>query len=202
MIFCCSPNSPTGNLLRIEDIEKLCKIFPGIVVLDEAYIEFSSQESLAKRVREFENLVILRTMSKAWGLAGIRVGYAIANPQVIEYLNRIKMPYAVNSISEYCAREALKNKKKLSILCNRMKRERTILAQKLSARGLTVFPSEANFLLIKIPQASICVQRLAEKFKIVVRDFSSKPRLKDCIRITVGTPTENKKLITALTKLL
>ncbi len=202
MLFCASPNSPTGNLLNPNDLEKLCAIFPGIAVIDEAYVEFSSQPSFAENICGFENLVILRTLSKAWGLAGIRVGYCIANPLIIEYLMKIKPPYNVNSISASLAEKTLNNKEKLAEFRQRIIQERTRLSYKLKKLGATVFLSETNFLLVKIPSASSVVKKLAENFGIIVRDFSSKPLLKDCFRVTVGTPEENQAFIQALSNFL
>ncbi|MBI2638378.1 histidinol-phosphate transaminase [Candidatus Peregrinibacteria bacterium] len=202
MLFCASPNSPTGNLLNPSDLKKLCAIFPGIIVIDEAYIEFSSQPSFAENLRRFKNLVILRTLSKAWGLAGIRVGYCIANPLIIEYLMKIKPPYNMNSVSASLAEKALKNKENLAELRQKMMQERTRLSHELKKLGATVFPSEANFLLVKIPSASSIIKKLAEDFTIIVRDFSSRPLLKDCFRVTVGTREENRAFIQSLTTFL
>lgn len=202
MFFCASPNSPTGNRLNTEDLKKLCTIFPGIIVIDEAYVEFSSQPSFVKNLRRFENLVILRTLSKAWGLAGLRVGYCIANPLAIKYLMKIKPPYNVNCISAALAEEALNNKEKMAEFRQRIILEQTRLSYELKKLGATVFPSKTNFLLVKIPSASSVVKKLAENFGIIVRDFSAKPLLKDCFRVTVGTPEENRAFIQALSNFL
>jgi histidinol-phosphate aminotransferase len=202
MVFCCSPNSPTGNLLSLEDIEDLCLIFRGIVVVDEAYIEFSSSESIVEKIKQFPNLVVTRTFSKAWGLAGLRVGYAVANEEIIDYLNKVKPPYNLNRISALMATKALKQEKKLWRMRNRIVKERDFLQQNLEKLGLKVLPSEANFLLVKVPNASEIVKTLAEKFGVIVRDFSSKPLLSDSFRVTVGTRKENNIFIQSLTKLL
>jgi len=202
IIFLCSPNNPTGNLIRLEDVEKICRSFNGIVVVDEAYIEFSSKPSLVGKVSSIENLVILRTFSKAWGLAGIRVGYAVAQETVIEYLNKIKLPYNLNKISSRLATEALKNKEKMLEFRKIILGEREKLANSLTDLGFKVFPSEANFLLVNYPNASDITKKLALNYAIIIRDFSSKPLLKDCVRISVGTPEQNELLIKSLNKII
>lgn len=201
MIFLASPNSPTGNLIKEVDIEKLCKTFRGIVVVDEAYVEFSSESSFVSRVKDFENLVVLRTFSKAWGLAGLRVGYCIANPKTIEYLNKIKPPYNLNRLSSFLAVKALENYEKLFEFRDKITQERKRLAHELKKLGCKVFPSEANFLMVQVPDASGIVKKLARD-GLIVRDFSTKPRLKDCFRISVGTPEQNRLLIQALSQIL
>lgn len=202
ILFCASPNSPTGNILNAENLKKLCAIFPGIVVIDEAYVEFSSRPSFTENLRRFKNLVILRTLSKAWGLAGLRIGYCMANPLIIEYLMKIKPPYNVNCISAALAEEVLNDKEKMAEFRQRIIRERIRLGRELEKLGATVFPSETNFLLVKIPGAAVLVQKLAKNYGIIVRDFSTKQLLKDCFRVTVGTPEENKTFIQALSTLL
>ncbi len=202
LLFCCSPNNPTGTVIPLQDIERLCRSFKGIVVLDEAYIEFSSTPSATDKVRKLENLVILRTFSKAWGLAGIRVGYAVAQKEIIEFLNRIKPPYNLNRLSSVVATKALSQYPKVVKWRNQIIKERGRLSQAFQRLGFTVFPSEANFLLVRIPNATVIAQGLAARFGIIVRDFSSNPLLKDCIRISVGTPKQNTLLVATLIKLL
>jgi histidinol-phosphate aminotransferase len=202
LIFCCSPNNPTGTLIPFQDIERLCQNFKGVVVVDEAYIEFASKPSLISKVGQLENLVVLRTFSKAWGLAGIRVGYAVAQEQVIEYLNKIKPPYNLNRISGKLATQALAQYPKMLEFRETILTERGKLAKNLANLGFTVFPSEANFLLVSCPKASEAAKRLALDYGIIIRAFGSKPMLKDCVRISVGTPEQNKLLVKALTKIL
>ncbi|MEK7524057.1 MAG: histidinol-phosphate transaminase [Patescibacteria group bacterium] len=202
ILFCCSPNSPTGSLLRTQDIEKLCKTFKGIVVLDEAYVEFSSQPTLIKKTEAFENLVVLRTLSKAWGLAGLRVGYAVANRTVIEYLNKIKPPYNIAQISLFLATKALTDKKKMEKMVEKILTEREKMLRRLEDLDCMVFHSETNFLLVRIANASQKVKELAENFGIIVRDFSDKPKLQNCMRITIGTPEENERFLSAFASLL
>lgn len=202
LIFLCSPNSPTGNLLKVADIEKICASFNGIVVLDEAYVEFSSQSSLVSKIGSFPNLVIVRTLSKAWGLAALRVGYAVANREIIEYLNRIKPPYNLNGLSSFLAAKALENPKKLKLMVEKILLERKRMESMLKQEGVFVFPSETNFLLLRVPDASQVAYRLAKDFGIIVRDFSGKPRLANCLRVTVGKPEENDFFIQSLLTLV
>lgn len=202
LLFCCSPNNPTGTVIPLRDIEKLCRRFMGIVVLDEAYIEFSSTPSAVKEITRFGNLVILRTFSKAWGLAGIRVGYAVAQKEIIDYLNRIKMPYNLNRISSQLAVDALAQYPKMIAGKTLLVKERNKLSDSLKELGFTVFPSEANFLLTRFPNASAVATRLAKEYGLIVRDFGSKPLLKDCVRISVGTPEQNRVLVETLANLL
>ena len=202
IIFLCSPNNPTGTLVNLEDVETICKNFKGIVVVDEAYIEFASKSSFVKEIPNIKNLVVLRTFSKAWGLAGIRVGYAVAQEVLIEYLNKIKLPYNLNRISSGLAVEALKNYQKMLEFRIVILEERKKLAEKLTDLGFKVFPSEANFLLVSYPNASDIAKRLAVNYGIIIRDFNSKPLLKDCVRISVGSPEQNELLIKSLIKIL
>jgi len=202
IVFCCSPNNPSGTLVSLEDIEKITKNFKGLFVVDEAYVEFASKPSLASKVKLIENLCVIRTFSKAWGLAGIRVGYAVANEKVIEYLNKIKPPYNLNRLSSKLAIEALSQYQKLIEFRQLVLNERKKLAEDLTKLGFRVFSSEANFLLCYYPKSSQIAKKLAIGFAIIVRDFGSKPSLNDCIRITVGTPEQNLRLIQSLTKIL
>ncbi len=202
MVFCCSPNNPTGTLMKLNDIERLCESFNGIIVVDEAYVEFSSQPSFIKKVVDFDNLVILRTFSKAWGLAGARVGYAIAHELIIEYLQRIKYPYNLNRVSSKLAIDALGQYEKMMEFRTLILNEREKLARELTKLKFRVFPSEANFLLVYYPNASVIAKKLAESAGIIVRDFNSKPLLKDCLRISIGTPEQNELLIQSLMKLI
>lgn len=208
LIFCCSPNNPTGSLLNVNDIVELCNSFRGYVVLDEAYVEFSSQGSLVKMIESCPNLLILRTFSKAWGLAGLRLGYMVGDEGVIAYLNKIKLPYNVNSLSQSLGIRALDNVERMTEVVSQVLDARAWLERKLKNLGLEVLPSEANFLMVKIDGsgsddlASRVVRILAEREGIVVRDFSSRSRLKNCFRVTVGTPKQNELLIQSLTSIL
>ena len=202
IIFLCSPNSPTGALISFEEVENICKKFNGVVVVDEAYIEFTSKPSLVNQISSLENLIILRTFSKAWGLAGIRVGYAVAQETIVDYLNKIKLPYNLNRISSKLAIEALGEYQKMLEFREIILTEREKLVNNLANLGFKVFSSEANFLLINYPNASGVAKKLALEYGIIIRDFGSKPMLKDCVRISVGSPEQNDLLIKSLKKLL
>ena len=202
MLFLCSPNNPTGKLVEPAVLERICGNFSGIVILDEAYIEFASASSSVEKIKNFENLVVLRTFSKAWGLAGIRVGYAVAGKEVIEYLNKIKPPYNLNRVSARIALEALKQSAKMAAFKDIILKERARLAESLAKLGFEVFPSEANFILARRVGASTLTKKLAEGQGIIIREFASQPLLKDCVRISVGTAEENTALLEALTKIV
>ncbi|MFH1536765.1 MAG: histidinol-phosphate transaminase [Patescibacteria group bacterium] len=203
IIIACSPNNPTGNLLSKKKILKLCqKYTKKIVLLDEAYIEFSSQASLIQMVKKYPNLIIIRTLSKAWGLAGLRLGYAVANPGVILALNKVKAPYNINSISQYLGTKALKNKKQMSSFKKVIIKERNKLINELKKINIPVFKSETNFLLIQVKCATEIYNKLAKKYGIIIRNRTDEPKLNNCLRITIGTPEQNKKLIKALTNIL
>lgn len=202
IIFCCSPNNPTSNLLRAENIEQICKRFRGIVVVDEAYIEFATKPSLAKKVEEIESLVILRTFSKIWGLAGIRVGYAIADERVIKYMDKIKAPYNVNRISSTLAISALRNKSKTLAFRRIILKERERMAKRLKEMGFVVYPSDANFLLVRYRDVSKMAKKLANESKLIVREFGNKRLLENCVRISVATPEQNDLLLAAIAKLV
>jgi histidinol-phosphate aminotransferase len=202
IIFLCSPNNPTGNLMRREDIREICTRFSGIVVVDEAYIEFASAPSLVKEIRAYPNLIIMRTFSKAWGLAGVRVGYAVANKKTIEYLDKVKPPYNINRISSRIAIGALKNRPAMTQMREVTLKERAGLVEALWALGFKVFPSDANFLLVKYSEISKVARNLAEQDGLIIRDFGNKPMLNDCVRISVGSPEQNALLINSLAKRL
>lgn len=201
LLFCCSPNNPTGNLLKTNDIELLSKSFSGIVVVDEAYVEFSGTPSLVGQLHLPENVVVLRTFSKAFGLAGLRVGYGIMNPKIVAYLNKIKPPYNMNAVSAYLAEEALSNQAQFLKWKREILQEREKLSKGLQSLGFVVFPSDANFILAKRANGSAIAKQLAERFKIIIRDVSGKPGLSDCVRVTVGTPKQNESLLKAMGEL-
>jgi histidinol-phosphate aminotransferase len=204
LIFLCSPNNPTGQTIPLRDIEQVLKS-KKIVVVDEAYIEFAAKKSCVKLLKQYPNLVVLRTFSKAWGLAGLRVGYALANEEVVGALAKVRAPYSVDGLSQALALQALKKQKQMEVSVQKILAEREKLSEALWELGLIVFPSEANFLLVKFPtkfSATKIYNQLVKQFGIVVRDFSKKPLLKNCLRITVGNDAENKKLIGSLGKVI
>lgn len=199
LIFLCSPNNPTGNCLNEKAIEKILKQFHGLVVLDEAYIDMSSKQSWLLRLNQFENLVILQTFSKVWGLANIRLGMAFASPEIIQILNKIKFPYNISGISQSLAFSALSNQGKKDEMVQQMIQQRAWLTEQLKALPIVdnVFPSEANFLLVMVRSAQDVYQYLLSQ-GIIVRDRSSLPRCRNCLRITVGDSETNLKLIEIL----
>ena len=208
MLFCCSPNNPTGNLLRREDVLSLCDNIRGIVVVDEAYIEFASTGSespkhqvwrdLASTVLENENLVVLRTLSKAWGLAGIRLGYCVANPFIVSYLLRIKAPYNVSTIAAHFALCSLENEEFITRSTQIIREERERLRSELAKipHVVRVFPSDANFLLVEFRNCEAVFESLRQHGIVVRR--RSEARLQNCLRISVGTPTENNLVLQCL----
>lgn len=202
IIFLCSPNNPTGNILGADKVNMLLKNFNGLVVLDEAYIDFASSPGWVDQLTFFNNLIILQTLSKAWGLASLRIGLCLAHPEIISVLNKIKSPYNISGVAQQLAIEALgqadtKEKQVQAILA-----QRAYLAQELAQLPLTlaVYPSEANFLFVKMINAKKIYQQLISK-GIIVRDRSHLILSADCLRITVGTPEENQRLIYELKKL-
>ncbi len=199
MIILCSPNNPTGNDLSTDAMKKITSRFHGIVVVDEAYVDFSDRESLAQEVVNFPNLVILQTLSKAFGLAGIRLGTAIAAEDIIQYLLKVKAPYNVNSLTSYYALEALENIESVHFKIDKIKEERERLSQALSMQSFVkkVYPSDANFILFKIENAYEIYQKLADR-NIIVRYRGDQPRCDNCLRVTVGTPDENDLFLSTL----
>ncbi len=201
LIFLCSPNNPTGNILEKAEILKLVNNFNGITIVDEAYIDFAGTKGLLDEINNFPNLVILRTLSKAWGLAGIRLGMAIGSSEIVTILDKIKYPYNINVLTQNKAAEMiLQNVEKeewvkMTIL------ERQKLSDRLSSFDFIekVFPSDANFLLVKINKARDIYEFLKDE-KIIVRDRSKVSLCEACLRITVGNPEENNLLHSALKK--
>ncbi len=201
LVFCCSPNNPTANLLRQDDILALCDT-NAIVVVDEAYIDFSDAESLATQIDTYPNLVILRTLSKAWGLAGIRLGYAIASPAIIEYLLKVKPPYNINALTSSAALRALENPGRMKQAVRAIVKLREHLSEQLKKMAAIerVFPSDANFLLVRCREAKTVYRLLAER-GVIVRDRSAEPLLGNCLRITAGTAEQNSLLLNTLNEI-
>ncbi|MCX6151377.1 MAG: histidinol-phosphate transaminase [Ignavibacteriales bacterium] len=203
MLFLCSPNNPTGNLLNREDILKLCSMFNSIVVVDEAYIDFAKDNTLIQDVKNFPNLVILRTFSKAWGLAGIRLGFCIANSEIINFLFKVKAPYNINTLTRYAVLKAIENNKKKDEFVMRLISERERVKfelQKISGIN-KIFHSDANYLLFTCKNAKRIQKKLADE-GIIIRDRSSYRMLEDCLRLSIGTVEENNKFLEAIKKLL
>ena len=201
LIFICSPNNPTANSIHREDIETVLANFPGLVIIDEAYINYSRQKTFIQELTEYSNLVILQTLSKAWGLAALRIGMAFASEEIIEVFNKVKPPYNINEASQQLALQALNNLEKV----NEWIKETIVEREKLVASLLQlpfvvkVFPSDANFILAKTSDAKGIYNFLVER-GIIVRDRSKVELCEGSLRITIGTPAENKILIETLTK--
>ena len=198
IIFLCSPNNPTGNSFKYCDVLKLINEFDGIIVLDEAYIDFSSNNSLTELINEHD-LIITQTLSKAYGMAGLRLGMGLSNKKIIDYINKIKPPYNINSLSEKKVLSELKNiqsvKKNIMIVLNEKLKLQTALVNLFFVEK--VFNSDANFLLVKVDDVKLrCTQLL--KNGIIVRDRSNDFLCENCLRITVGTPAQNRFLIKTL----
>jgi histidinol-phosphate aminotransferase len=203
LVFCCSPNNPTGNLLRREDILALCATTSAIVVVDEAYFDFAQAESVISAVSLYPNLVVLRTLSKAWGLAAIRLGYAVADPLIVSYLMKAKAPYNINILTSVEALKGLEQTAHVEKSVTATIAQRKRLIGELQRIGCVkgVFLSDSNFLLVRVTNARAVHQQLAQR-GVIVRDRSSEPKLENCIRISVGTPEQNDILLTALKELI
>lgn len=202
MIFFCSPNNPTGNSFNEEKLEEILQNFSGLVVIDEAYIDFSEKKSWLNKLRDFPNLVITQTLSKAYGLAGIRLGILYSSEEIITILNRIKPPYNVNQLTQQRALEELKDQEKVNLQVSNILKERAGLFKALGEIEIIekIYDSDANFILVKVDDADLRYRQLIEK-GIVVRNRSSQPLCEDTLRLTVGTELENKRLIQALKEL-
>jgi histidinol-phosphate aminotransferase len=202
LLFICSPNNPTGNSLRREEILNLAKNFNGIVVVDEAYIHFSSEKSLSNEINNFPNLVVLQTFSKAWGLAGLRVGLALANEEIVQLFNKVKPPYNVSQIAQEAILEAFENVEKVEKTIVEIIIEREKLIENLREFSFVtkIYPSDANFVLVKMTDAEKIYKFLLDE-KIVVRNRSNVELCEGCLRITIGTPEENSSLLKAFNSL-
>ena len=199
IIWICSPNNPTGNSLDRIDIETILNHFEGIVVVDEAYINFSKQKSFVQSLIDYPNLVVLQTLSKAWGLAGLRLGMCFANPQIIGYLNKVKAPYNINIVTQELALQALEEVGQVNDMIKLLVDMRIALAQVIASMPhvIQVFPSDTNFILVKIPKARQLYEYLLSQ-GIIVRDRSALELCEDSLRITVGTEQENTLLVDAM----
>lgn len=201
MIFLCSPNNPTGNSLLREDVEVLLNNFFGIVVIDEAYINFSRYKSFSTSLSEYQNLVVMQTLSKAWGLAALRVGIAFASEDIIKIMNKVKPPYNINQASQEIVLKALEGVGQVNDMIQVLVEERELLRQSLLQLSIVeeVYPSDANFLLVKVKDAKGTYNYLLQK-GIVVRDRSKVELCEGCLRITIGAPEENNQLVNALSE--
>lgn len=200
LIFICSPNNPTGNSMKRSDIEAIISAFIGIVVIDEAYIDFSEKPSFKTMVNRYRNLIVMQTFSKAMGLAAARIGMAFMDPSNVQYFNKMKPPYNISAINQKAALKCLTRIELLKNGVTRIKTERERLAQNLKKISIIekVFPSDSNFLLVKTRNADLIYSKLIDN-KIIVRNRNK--IVPGCLRITVGTINENNKLIGALRKI-
>jgi histidinol-phosphate aminotransferase len=201
LVFTCSPNNPTGNLMRRNDVIEIARNFGGIVVVDEAYIHFAGQGSLIDELGELPNLVVLQTFSKAWAMAGLRVGLAFAGEQIIDLMNRVKPPYNVSGIAQRAAIDAFAKVGEIDNWIAETLNERKRLEEQLPNFDLVekIYPSDANFVLVKVSDANNIYEYLIRK-KIVVRNRSSVTLCEECLRVTVGTAAENDRLLRALSE--
>ena len=199
LIFICSPNNPTGNSIDRTDVETLLANFDGVVVVDEAYINFSRQRSFIQELTEYGNLVVLQTLSKAWGLAGLRVGMAFASGEIIAVMNKVKPPYNINEASQQLALQALANVDQVNAWIKEIlsQRDKLVLGLKEYDFVLDIYPSDANFILVKTNGPKRIYNFLVDR-GIIVRDRSNVALCEGCLRITVGTADENEKLLNSL----
>jgi histidinol-phosphate aminotransferase len=199
MLFLCSPNNPTGNTFASSSIRKVIEEFKGIVIIDEAYIDFSDQESWASKVAKYPNLVVLQTLSKSFGLAGIRLGITYAQEEIINYMMKVKAPYNISKVTAKKAIEGLQNWETVQFRVEAIKKERKQLKGRLEQLKIVqqVYESDANFLLAKFNDARNIYNQLTKQ-NIIIRYRGDQPLCENCLRITVGTPDENEQLISAL----
>lgn len=199
IIWLCNPNNPTGNALYREDIEVILNNFNGLVVVDEAYINFSRHRSFIQELAEYPNLIVLQTLSKAWGLAGLRLGMAFAGTSIIQIYNKVKPPYNINAATQELVLKALEEVGMVNDMIRLIVENKTKLVEALGSIALIqkIYPSDANFILVKVADARAIYQYLITQ-GIVVRDRSNVQLCDNCLRITIGTEKENKLLVEAL----
>lgn len=202
LIFLCSPNNPTANSLQKDQILKILNTFEGIVILDEAYIDFSKEESWLSVLDQYPNMIVLQTLSKAWGLAAVRFGMAFASPEIIALFNKVKYPYNINILTQNLVLDELNKEGQKNRWVEILISAREKLAKQLQTVSLVekVYPSDANFLLVKVSDANTIYKQLVKK-GVIVRNRNSVSLCQDCLRITVGTEQENTELIVALVQI-
>jgi histidinol-phosphate aminotransferase len=200
LVFICSPNNPTANSMNNDDVERIIALFKGIVLIDEAYIDFSDKPSFIKLVDRYPNLILMQTFSKAFGLAAARIGMAFSNPQIIKYFNKLKPPYNISTINQKAALKKLTQTDQFKNQVTIIKKERVRISAILSKMKIVekVYPSDANFLLVKVKNADYIYNTLVNK-KIIIRNRSKV--IDNCLRITIGKRSENNTLIKALNEL-
>jgi histidinol-phosphate aminotransferase len=202
VIFLCSPNNPTGNLLNTTEVEKILKGFDGIVVIDEAYIDFSDKASWIAKLSKYPKMVILQTFSKAWGLAAARCGMAFASEEIIGFFNKVKYPYNINILTQKLILEKLEQVEIKNNWVKEILSQRTLMIEELEQLSIVkhIYPSDANFILVKVDDANLRYKQLVEK-GIIVRNRNSVTLCENCLRITIGTAQDNKELLNALKSL-
>lgn len=195
-VFLCSPNNPTGNSLKADSIETVLKNFKGLVVIDEAYIDYAPEKTWLNKLNSYSNLIVLQTFSKAWGMANLRLGIAYASQEIISIFNKVKPPYNVNGLTQQLALEALQNVDLKNALVAETLTQRTSLEKALFGLPFVkhIYPSDANFLLVKTTDGKKIYDFLVER-KVIVRDRSNVALCEGCLRITIGTPAENEVLV-------
>ncbi len=203
LLFLCNPNNPTGSTIEENTLMRLISEFPGIVVVDEAYQDFASQPSLVSQIHVYPKLVVMQTFSKAWGMAGVRLGLVFAQRATIDYLNAVKPPYNINTLTQNYVLEKLSNINQVQSRIQGIKEERHRMYSALSQLPCVhqVYPSEGNFLLVRFEQPKVIFEALKRK-GIIVRDRSSVPLCEGCLRITIGTIKENDHLLATLEEIL
>jgi histidinol-phosphate aminotransferase len=201
ILFICSPNNPSANKVKREDVLFLLKNFKGLVVVDEAYIDFSDEPSFTTELDHFPNLLVMQTFSKAWGLASLRLGMAFASEEIIRILNKIKPPYNISGLTQDTVLAAITDKFKVDSMIKEILTEREFLRSSLESLPFVqkIHPSHANFFLVKLPRANQVYDQLIEE-KVIVRNRAKVLLCDDCLRITVGTRAENEVLLAALKK--
>lgn len=199
IIFLCSPNNPSGNLLNKEEVLKIVQGFSGIVVLDEAYIDFAPEASWVSQLDRYPNLVILQTFSKAWGIAAVRLGMAFASPEIISLFNKVKYPYNINILTQNFVQSELDKIQLKEEWVKTLLAQRVYLVQELLKISFIekIYPSDANFILVKVPDANNTYNKLVDQ-GIIIRNRNTVSLCNGCLRITIGTKEENNKLISVL----
>jgi histidinol-phosphate aminotransferase len=201
IVFVCSPNNPTGTLTPLDDVRRIAAASDGLVILDEAYYEFSGV-TLAGELSDYPNVIVVRTLSKAFRLAGARLGYGLAHPDTLEPLLKVRMPYGQSSLAQAAATVAVRRRDEILSVVPELIAERERITQELARIGaMEVFPSAANFVLFRHPAAGAFLRGLTER-GILVRDFTGLDGCEDCLRVTVGTPAENDEFLEAVARLL
>jgi histidinol-phosphate aminotransferase len=203
IVFLCSPNNPTGNSNSNEEVAAICRAAPGLVILDEAYVEFAGS-SRARMIEDYENLVVTRTFSKAWRLAGARIGYLMAPPRIIEEIQKVRLPYHLSALTQAAALAGLAHAEEAMATVETIVHERERLYRELSTtRGIVAFPSDANFILFRCESyPALDVFRSLLDVGVLVRDFSEIPGCEECLRVTIGTLEQDEKFLEALHRVM